>query len=60
MAIVPLLLLLLLVGGVLLTEVLAYLPLYLIHLLHIPQWIGWFVLCALVVGLMGDRRQPFD
>lgn len=60
MAIVTLLLLLLFVGGVLLTEVLAYLPLYLIHLLHIPQWVVWVILGALIVGLMGDRRRPFD
>ncbi|MGF1512169.1 MAG: hypothetical protein ACFB5Z_00515 [Elainellaceae cyanobacterium] len=60
MAIIIIPLLLLLVGGVLLTEFLAYLPLYIIHMLHIPQWIGWFLLGAIVVGLMGDRREPFD
>ncbi|MGB3615886.1 MAG: hypothetical protein WBA10_18975 [Elainellaceae cyanobacterium] len=49
-----LLLLLLLLGGVWLTDLLAYLPLSLIAMIHLPRWLCWLLVVGLVAGLMGD------
>ena len=51
---VIILLVLLLVGSVWLTDLLAYLPLSLLYALHLPRWIGWVILVAIAAGLLGD------
>mgnify|MGYP001025854652 CR=1 FL=1 len=64
-----LLLLLLLMAGILVTDLLAYLPLSLLNVVHLPRWLGWLLLLSIVVGLMGDgpggpssgdRRSPLE
>ncbi|MEO0409777.1 MAG: hypothetical protein AAF289_20740 [Cyanobacteria bacterium P01_A01_bin.135] len=51
-------LLLLLIGGVVLTDLLAYLPISILGLLHLPRWLAWIGLVAIVAGLMGSGPKP--